>query len=153
MPQWWVHSPPPANVAQVQIPGSTTISLPQMVDATISNHAFSHRQIIHLRMLLERTTLKPKNLREKLWPRARVTCWQVKNSPGVLKMAVTVYERDTAASTPYVGWVWCWLSPLLQEVILTPCSRFSPLVKSQHLKFQFDQESGRRRTTKWICYL
>ena len=31
--------------------------------------------------------------------------------------------------------------------------QFSPLVKSQHFKFQFDQESVRRRTTRLICKL
>ena len=31
--------------------------------------------------------------------------------------------------------------------------RFSPLQKNQHCQFQFDQESGRRRTTLWMCYL
>ena len=35
------------------------------------------------------------------------------------------------ASTPYVGWVCCWLSPLLREVFLLVL-RFSPLLKIQH---------------------
>ena len=47
------------------------------------------------------------------------------------------------ASTPYVGWVCCWFSPLLREVFL----RFSLLLKNNICKFQFDQESGTRRTT------
>ena len=47
------------------------------------------------------------------------------------------------ASTPYVGWVCCWFSPLLREV-------FS---KTNISKFQFDQESGKRRTTMWMCHL
>ena len=41
-----------------------------------------------------------------------------------------------------------------------PCSErfFSgysgfPLLKTNFSKFQFDQESGRRRTSNWICYL
>ena len=46
----------------------------------------------------------------------------------------------------------CWFSPLLREVFLWVL-RFSPLLKNQHSKFQFDQESGRRRTTMWMCYL
>ena len=58
------------------------------------------------------------------------------------------------ASTPNVGWVCCWFSPLLREVFLR-VPRFSPLLKNQHfhMKFQFDQESCRRRTTLWMCYL
>ena len=34
------------------------------------------------------------------------------------------------ASTPYVGWVCCWFSPLLREVFLRVL-RFSPLLKNQ----------------------
>ena len=57
------------------------------------------------------------------------------------------------ASAPYVGRVCCWFPPLLREVFLRVL-RFSPLLKNQHFfKFQFDQESGRRRTTLWMCYL
>ena len=58
------------------------------------------------------------------------------------------------ASTPNVGWVCCWFSPLLREVFLRVL-RFSPLLKNQyfHMIFQFDQESCRRRTTLWMCYL
>ena len=66
----------------------------------------------------------------------------------------------------YVGWVCCWLSLLLREVFLRVL-RFSPLLKNNVSKFQFDHESGReattgyvcgsqasrRRTTMWICYL
>ena len=37
------------------------------------------------------------------------------------------------ASTPYVGWVCCWFSPLLLEVILR-LTRFSPLFKNQHFQ-------------------
>ena len=36
------------------------------------------------------------------------------------------------ASTPYVGWVCCWFSPLLREVFLRVL-RFSPLLKNQKL--------------------
>ena len=55
-------------------------------------------------------------------------------------------------STPYVGWVCCWFSPLLREVFLRVL-RFSLSSKTNISKFQFDQESGRRRTTYWMCYL
>ena len=41
--------------------------------------------------------------------------------------------------TPYVGWVCCWFSPLLQEVFLRVLW-FSPPLKYQHSKFQFDLE-------------
>ena len=37
------------------------------------------------------------------------------------------------ASTPYVGWVCCWFSPLLREVFLRVL-RFSPLLKNQHFQ-------------------
>ena len=43
------------------------------------------------------------------------------------------------ASTPYVGWVCCWFSPLLREVFLRVL-RFSPLLKNQH--FQIPIRSG-----------
>ena len=58
------------------------------------------------------------------------------------------------ASTPNVGWVCCWFSPLLREVFLRVL-RFPPLLKNQHFHMisQFDQESCRRRTTLWMCYL
>ena len=56
------------------------------------------------------------------------------------------------ASTPYVGWVCCWFSPLLREVFLRVL-RFSLSSKTNISKYQFDQESGRRRTTLWMSYL
>ena len=56
------------------------------------------------------------------------------------------------ASTPHVGWVCCWFSPFLREDFLRVL-QFSPLPKNNISKFQFDQESGRRRTTLWMCYL
>ena len=43
------------------------------------------------------------------------------------------------ASTPFVGWVCCWFSPLLREVFLRVL-RFSPLLKNQH--FQIPIRSG-----------
>ena len=53
---------------------------------------------------------------------------------------------------PYVGWVCCWFSPFLLEVLLRVL-RFSHSSKTNIFKFQFDQELGRRRTTLWMCYL
>ena len=47
------------------------------------------------------------------------------------------------ASTPYVGWVCCWFSPLLREVFLRVL-RFSPLFKNQH--FQIPIRPGIRWT-------
>ena len=67
-------------------------------------------------------------------------------------LPTNVARVQIPASTPYVDWVCCWFSPLLREVFLRVL-RFSPLLKNQHFKFQFDQESGRRRTTMWMCYL
>ena len=52
-------------------------------------------------------------------------------------------------STPYVGWVWCWFSPLFREVFLRVL-RFSPLLKNQH--FEIPIRPG-IRTTMWMCYL
>ena len=43
------------------------------------------------------------------------------------------------ASTPYVGWVCCWFSPLLPEVFVRVL-RFSPLLKDQ--QFQIPIRSG-----------
>ena len=54
-------------------------------------------------------------------------------------------------SMPYVGWVCLWFSPLLRDVFLWVL-RFSLSSKINISKFQFDQESGRRRTTLWMCY-
>ena len=51
-----------------------------------------------------------------------------------------------------VGWVCCWFSPPLGEVFLR-AFRFPLSSKINISKFQFDQESGRRRTTLWMCYL
>ena len=44
------------------------------------------------------------------------------------------------------------ISPLLREVFLRH-SGFLLSSKTNISKFQFDQESGRRRTTLWMCYL
>ena len=55
-------------------------------------------------------------------------------------------------SKPYVGWICCWLSPVLWEVF-SGYSSFPLSLKTNISKFQFDQESGRRRTTLWMCYL
>ena len=56
------------------------------------------------------------------------------------------------ALTPYVGWVCCWFSPLLRGVF-SGYSGFPLSSKTNISKFQFDHESGRRRTTLWMCYL
>ena len=45
----------------------------------------------------------------------------------------------TSASMPYVGWVCCWFSPLLEEIFLR-LLRFPPLLKNLH--FQFPIRSG-----------
>ena len=41
------------------------------------------------------------------------------------------------ASTPYVGWVCCWFSPLLREISLR-LFRFYPLLKNQTLPISFN---------------
>ena len=43
-----------------------------------------------------------------------------------------------------------WFSPLLRGVFYPG---FPLSSKTNISKFQFDQESGRRRTTLWMCYL
>ena len=63
-----------------------------------------------------------------------------------------VARAQIPASTQYVGWVCCLFSPLLREVFLRVL-RFSLSSKTNISKFRFDQESGRRRTTLWMCYL
>ena len=48
--------------------------------------------------------------------------------------------------SPHVGWVGCWFPPLVLEFFLW-ILQFSPLLKNQDFQIQFDQESGRWRTT------
>ena len=43
-----------------------------------------------------------------------------------------------------------WVS---SERFFSGYSRFSPLLKNQHLQIPIPQESGRRRTALWMCYL
>ena len=52
--------------------------------------------------------------------------------------------------SPHVGWVGCWFPPLLLELFLW-ILQFSPLLKNQDFQIQFDQESGRWRTTISGC--
>ena len=49
----------------------------------------------------------------------------------------------------HVGWVCCWLSPLLWEVFLR-LLRFSPLLKNQH--FQIPIRSGTHGHVSTSCY-
>ena len=64
---------------------------------------------------------------------ARVVQWWEHSPPS------NVARVRILASTPYVGWVCCWFSPLLQEVFLWVL-RFSPLLENQH--FQLPIRSG-----------
>ena len=81
--------------------------------------------------------------------RARVAQWWEHSPP------TNVARVQIPASTQYVGWV------CLFVVVSLPCSErfFSwysgfPLSSKTNIsKFQFDQESGRWRTTMWMCYL
>ena len=59
--------------------------------------------------------------------------------PPVTREQVWRSGVQTLASTPYVGWVCCWFSPLLREVFLQVLW-FSPLLKNQH--FQIPIRSG-----------
>ena len=55
------------------------------------------------------------------------------------------------ASTPYVGWVCCWFSPLLREVFLRVL-RFSPLLKNQKLhELQIPIRLGIRPDEEPLC--
>ena len=56
------------------------------------------------------------------------------------------------ASTPYVGWVSCWFSPLLREVFLRVL-RISPPLKTNISKFSFDQECGCATSKSLFIYL
>ena len=56
------------------------------------------------------------------------------------------------ALTPYVGWVCCWFSPL-PRMFFFGYTGFPHSLKTTISKFQFHQESGRQRTTIWMCYL
>ena len=64
---------------------------------------------------------------------ARVAQWWEHSPP------TNVARVRILASTPYVGWVCCWFSPLLREVFLWVL-QFSPLLKNQH--FQNPIRSG-----------
>ena len=64
---------------------------------------------------------------------ARVAQWWERSPP------TNVARVQIPASTPCVGWVCCWFSPLLREVFLRVL-RFSPLLKNQH--FQIPIRSG-----------
>ena len=66
--------------------------------------------------------------------------------------ATNVSWVQIPALTPYVGWVCCWFSPL-PRMVFSGYSGFPLSSKTNISKFQFDQESGRQRTTMWMCYL
>ena len=46
-----------------------------------------------------------------------------------------------------------WVEFVVGSLLFSERFFFSPLPKNNISKFQFDQESGRRRTTLWMCYL
>ena len=75
--------------------------------------------------------------------------WVVSLTSRSLTSYVVPLRSET--STAPVGWLLLVLSfaPRGFSRIL----RFSPLLKTNISKFQFDQESGRQRTTWWMCYL
>ena len=75
----------------------------------------------------------------------RAPWWERSPPPNVVRVQIP-------ASTLYVGLVCCCFSPLLRGVFVRVL-RFPPL-KNQHFQISnFDQESARRRTTLWMCYL
>ena len=86
--------------------------------------------------LVYRKLNKPiRTIRNLYYPKgkARVASWW-EHSPPTSMARVRILP-----STPYVGWVCCWLSPLFREVFLRAL-RFSPLLKNQH--FQIPIRSG-----------
>ena len=72
---------------------------------------------------------------------ARVAQWWEHSPP------TNVARVQLPASTPYVGWVCCWFSPLLQKVFLR-YSGFPLSSKTNTSKFQFDL--GRMDTFKRV---
>ena len=70
-------------------------------------------------------------------------CWE--RSP-----PTSVARVQIPASTPYLGWVCCWFSPLLER-FFSGDSDFPLTSETNISKFQFDQESGRRRTALCGC--
>ena len=77
------------------------------------------------------------------WGGARVAQWWEHSPP------TNVAPVRILASTPYVGWVCCWFSPLLREVFLWVL-QFSPLLKNQH--FQNPIRSGTHGHVSTISY-
>ena len=74
---------------------------------------------------------------------ARVGRWWEHSPP------TNVARVQIPPSTPYVGWVCCWFSPLLREVFLRVL-RFSPLLKNQHLQIPIRSGTcfvGKKATT------
>ena len=64
----------------------------------------------------------------------------------------SVARIQIPVSTPFVGWVCGWFL-LGYDRFLSGYSGFPLSSKTNISNFQFDQESGRRRTTLWMSYL
>ena len=63
-----------------------------------------------------------------------------------------VTRVQISASTPYLGWVFCWLSSSLREVF-RHVLKFSPLSKKQHFQIPCNStRNGKRKTFMWMCY-
>ena len=97
------------------------------------------------RHLLLKKDLDLDHLKSSLGEQGMAQWWERSPPTNVARVQIP-------ASTPYVGWVCCWFSPLLREVFLRVL-RFSLSSKTNISKFQLDQKSGRRRTTLWMRYL
>ena len=74
---------------------------------------------------------------------ARVAQWWEHSPP------TSVTRARILASTPYVGWVCCWFSPLLWEVFLRVL-QFSPFLKNQHSAEHFQIPIRRSRTYGYV---
>ena len=129
----------------------TTISKGKL-QITASNKVVAFR-IISGRRIVETVTPPlphlPWWLRKKLQTgegsgeQGMAQCWE--RSP-----PTSVARVQIPASTPYLGWVCCWFSPLLER-FFSGDSDFPLTSETNISKFQFDQESGRRRTALCGC--
>ena len=80
-----------------------------------------------------------------------------KGSKGGAVVRALAFHQCSPGSNPSVdaicGLIFCFGSLPCSERFFSGNSGFPLSSKTNISKFQFDQESGRRRTTMWMCYL
>ena len=96
--------------------GSLQFSLEQSL---VIDNLYNHNNTCHNRYFVKTGLFF-------MWGARMVQWWE--HSP-----PTNVARVQIPASTPYVGWVCCWFSPLLREVFLRVL-RFSPVLKNQHFQ-------------------